>query len=332
MRRFMLLPFALLSFAACHAPESNDEGVAEDDLTRRSSDTFSCETTKPFYDGKVHRIKFKVFALETGSKGAELYTNDDDIPVTTTPERSPLAALSENWGFQIKGGKLVIDGDADGFFLPELVLYENSGYTRGYVAIKDHGSLGADQYSTIKCKIAHSGGSAASTEPTLRVPVIDDNGKLLSAHNAELRKKGAAELPDVIEYRAATAYRDFEALQGKIEAASEALGIDIEPMRYAIPAAYVITPASKSICYTGDPKKVVDLLGTMGDGAFSDQFSIWAWKAKDETGFYEEGSEDPSTYGAEWSKFDPKGNDVLVMTSTSDDGGERTPNLIPKCR
>jgi hypothetical protein len=70
MRRFMLLPFALLSFAACHAPESNDEGVAEDDLTRRSSDTFSCETTKPFYDGKVHRIKFKVFDASSGTARA----------------------------------------------------------------------------------------------------------------------------------------------------------------------------------------------------------------------------------------------------------------------
>lgn len=84
---------------------------------------FECKTTRPFYDGVVHTVRFLV-------RDGEIVEPVGDAPAfEVTPEGSALARLDEDFTTEHTGGKLVVRGGGK----TELGLFDNSDLTKGYV-------------------------------------------------------------------------------------------------------------------------------------------------------------------------------------------------------
>jgi len=82
--------------------------------------TFTCKTGSPFYDGAIHSVTFSL-------RGDELASH-----VTAAPATSMLGELDDASETTHDGGRFVLggaNGDA------ELVLFDNSDMTRGYVSV-----------------------------------------------------------------------------------------------------------------------------------------------------------------------------------------------------
>ncbi|MBW2528919.1 MAG: hypothetical protein JRI23_32385 [Deltaproteobacteria bacterium] len=124
------------------------EQVGQDSAnqTETSVHLFQCETQEPLADGVKHTISFSVVGLDQQGFDEDFLWPEEDgegdcpeCPVQVSPADSPLWALNENGVVIREDGKLIVEGDADGFYWVYLVMYENSGYTRGYVRIEDGG-------------------------------------------------------------------------------------------------------------------------------------------------------------------------------------------------
>lgn len=84
---------------------------------------FECSTTKAFYDGRVHTMRFLL-------RDGELAPPLGDAPaIEVTPEGSELARLNDELTSEHTGGRLVVRGEGK----TELSLFDNSELTRGYV-------------------------------------------------------------------------------------------------------------------------------------------------------------------------------------------------------
>lgn len=82
-----------------------------------------CKTTRPFYDGVVHTLRFLV-------REGELVEPVGDAPaIEVTPESSELARLNDNLTSEHTGGRLVVRGEGK----TELSLFDNSDLTKGWV-------------------------------------------------------------------------------------------------------------------------------------------------------------------------------------------------------
>jgi len=179
------------------------------------------------------------------------------------------------------------------------------------------------------------------SQPTvLVVPLMfQESGELITSQAAELKKAGKGEFPEVIEFTAKNidqARDEFSDAVGRVSEYASDL-YDADPSKgdpdemlwaAASPSEYV-RKAGPSICYRGNPKGVADILTQLGDGVLSDQFTMWGWRYKS-TKTFEDGFDD-SSFGKEWSSYDTKGTDVLIVNSAGDDGTDENSSLIPRC-
>jgi hypothetical protein len=134
-REMRLVAGLLVAFAAAACGGSGASVPAESDITSGAkvvapSDdpkpvspitSYECKTGRPFYDGAVHTVTFSL-------RGDELASH-----VAATPASSILVALDDATHLTHDGGRLVIDGDD-----AELVLYDNSDLTKGYVVAQNN--------------------------------------------------------------------------------------------------------------------------------------------------------------------------------------------------
>jgi hypothetical protein len=163
---------SLLIVVALAGCGGSDSGSEEGNLTAQiplGNVEFTCKTTGKFEGAKTHTVKFtiddarKSLSKKSGEIFSKFEQDEDDYSIVdVTPESSKLEALNENSGAQLKKDRLVIDGDSDGFYLVELVLYRNSGFKNGYVKLVDSGEGIGDQYSKISCTQKTVGTAAQS--------------------------------------------------------------------------------------------------------------------------------------------------------------------------
>ena len=131
--------FATLALVTgCANERASDAGYVEDTIVPESAE-FACTTFTRFSgnasthfvadeDGEPHELRFVAKHLDDAD---QTMLEDEVAPV---PEDSFLAALKENPGLRTSmRDRVLLTGDADGFYWVELVLYRNSGLTRGYV-------------------------------------------------------------------------------------------------------------------------------------------------------------------------------------------------------
>lgn len=162
MKALALLALAVTSLAlgaGCTA-DTTDDDVSADDVNRLENAKFECETTDPFLGGKKHKVTFAAKGLNSQSASRPLswiYLSPDaaenDTPIQAVPATSPLSALNENYQAKVGSTALVLKGDSDGFFFPELSLTRKSGYKAGYAKVTDAGEGFGDLYSKVSCKV-----------------------------------------------------------------------------------------------------------------------------------------------------------------------------------
>jgi hypothetical protein len=182
-------------------------------------------------------------------------------------------------------------------------------------------------------------GELNSGRVALRVPLLDENGKLLSRHNAEMRAAGLATFPDTVEIRGGAdgaVVRDgakkWEKASALIDAAYEK-GIELTHRLLAEPADYETKDAATTICYTGSAKLVASLIQSLTDSVFSDQLGIHGWRYR-QTKELQEGS-DPeweNAFPSIWKNWRGRGNAILFLTASSDSGDELNVGIVRKCQ
>jgi hypothetical protein len=151
---FVLSVAAAPALGAC----ANDDATASNDeeLNTRGTLLFACKTDRPM-DGSLREIAFSVKSM--GSRSMEINAPDgsqvDYDPIKVTPGNSRITSLNENLDFGAGTRHLRINGDSDGFYLSELVLYKNSGWTKGFVRIyaSDPDESGPNEYSKLSCTV-----------------------------------------------------------------------------------------------------------------------------------------------------------------------------------
>jgi hypothetical protein len=123
----------------------------------RPVEMFRCTASKPVDRQRAktpERIAFGIANFGTPKK-AELVSMDpaNDMPIRVLPKNSAVNELNDNWGFQVSPQGIRLSGDADGFFLIEMVVYANSNFTKGYIRIRDISNEGiGNQYVPVSCE------------------------------------------------------------------------------------------------------------------------------------------------------------------------------------
>ncbi|MFO0675276.1 MAG: hypothetical protein U0169_02000 [Polyangiaceae bacterium] len=199
----------------------------------------------------------------------------------------------------------------------------------------------------------------AATTVSLRVPLLEQvtitktvRGKkvkvqekrLLEGRNAQARANGIAPFPKFVTITAATGGKPFDDAMSRADDLSEKLpdGQEIETISLGAGPEYSIGRGASAVrlCYTGEPKKAMDLLTSLGDGILSDQFSLNGWRYKtakfdrdsqpmsaaDEAEFW--GDDAPEL----WKEWRGQGEAILMESSIGDDGTDVNETIIPKCR
>src|SRR5262249_30868317 len=112
---------------------------------------FDCTTVRPL-GSKKETFKFTTAFLKHDKIAPELVPvagkDGEDIYVEAD-ESSYAFILNENLGFESGSGRLQIHGDGDGISLVDLVLFENSGYEKGYFRVTYEGAA----YTEVGCKL-----------------------------------------------------------------------------------------------------------------------------------------------------------------------------------
>lgn len=185
---------------------------------------------------------------------------------------------------------------------------------------------------------ADSGGESESADELrrgqtlLRIPLLDGQGELLSSHNAELASKGLAPITaDFIEFdssRPETGLAKWWAASAIVDDA-QVKGLDLEMRSLGEPHEYVRHDA-KGMCWKGQAKKAVELVSRLSDAVFSDQLTVHGWRYKAQKELAD--NVDDSAMPTIWNQWRGTGEAILMITASSDDGGETNVGLIPKCR
>ncbi len=153
------LTFALFTgFFACTSgdevtvpPATNDTN----ELNARRLQIFDCSTEREI-DGAIQHMTFSIKniannrTVEVRDKNGQ--NPEESNPVGVTPE-GRVSSLNENISVASGSRLLRISGDSDGFFLLDLVLYKNSGYTKGYLSIHHADEDGGNAYSKVSCAV-----------------------------------------------------------------------------------------------------------------------------------------------------------------------------------
>lgn len=178
-----------------------------------------------------------------------------------------------------------------------------------------------------------------SAKVTLRIPLLDEKGKLLSAHNAALSAAGLGTFPDVVEIEgganaalAKGATKKWDEASALVDKAYEKLHLSIEMQSYGEPFSYQTKDPKTTICYRGNPMLVVSLVSNLADAVFSDQLGVHGWRYR-QTKQLDENltADDEATFPTIWKQWRGKGSAVLVVTHSSDDGSEMNVGIIAKC-
>jgi hypothetical protein len=158
MNRALLVVLPLLGLA-CSSGESSAPATDDsNEINKSAIQLFACKTDKPV-DGKLTEIKFAIGNIADKKKVEVLdkagNASEDDMPIETTPKDHRLAELNDNLGVATGTRLLRISGDSDGFYLLDLTLYKDKGYTKGYVHINglDPEEAGPSAYSTVTCTV-----------------------------------------------------------------------------------------------------------------------------------------------------------------------------------
>jgi hypothetical protein len=174
---------------------------------------------------------------------------------------------------------------------------------------------------------------------TLRVPLLDDKGELLSLHNPALLAGGLETFPDVVEISAGAKgalAKDATQAWGKasalVDKAYEALRLELGMRPPGEPSSYQTKDPKTTICYKGNPLLVANLVSNLADAVFSDQLGVSGWRygqtkrlGADVT------SRDAAKFPAAWKDWKGTGTDVLVITHATDGGSEANVGIIVKC-
>lgn len=111
-------------------------------------------------DGKTVTVSFKIKNLMQTRMSPELvnlgqYEEAGPVqvdPLITNGKYSALSALNEQGGdLRVGQDKLLLFGDGAGYTFVDLVLFRNSGFTKGYVRV--YGS-GDKWYQVLNCKVS----------------------------------------------------------------------------------------------------------------------------------------------------------------------------------
>ena len=177
----------------------------------------------------------------------------------------------------------------------------------------------------------------------IRVPLVADSKQheLLSSHNAQLKAAGLSAFPDFVEIEGSKSgfatkashkkWDDAVALHA--QAQEKIPSFNVEMVSFGEPLSYSTGDKSMSMCYVGNPKLVVNLIGSLTDSVFSDQLGIHGWRWKQTKRLDENLTpEDEKTFPKIWHEWRGDGDAILMLTHTSDGGEEMDVNIIPKCR
>jgi hypothetical protein len=172
--------------------------------------------------------------------------------------------------------------------------------------------------------------------PSLVMPLIDEDQKLLSRFNDKATAKGLEALPDVVEIKKAADADRVEELRGYFnDEVMDAVGAKVQAMPAWGPDSFTMS-GPPGLCYRGDPLKVVDFMSDVVAGrALSEQLIIHGWRYKDvkNIGGDIDSSEDvDDVFPAIWKEWRGTGEAILVISSTNDDGDEFSDAIIPRCR
>jgi hypothetical protein len=192
---------------------------------------------------------------------------------------------------------------------------------------------GADEPAT-----AEDESELRSAKVTLRVPLLDYDGKPLSKHNAALAAAGLGTFPESVEIEGgatgahyANATKKWDAASALIDKANEQLNLEIEMRQLGEPYEYKTSNPATSICYKGNPKLVVNLISSLTDNVFSDQLSIHGWRYR-QTKVTDLAPEDEASFPSIWKNWRGQGAAILMITASSDGGEEMNVGLISKCQ
>jgi hypothetical protein len=178
-----------------------------------------------------------------------------------------------------------------------------------------------------------------SAKVTLRIPIIDDQGKPLSKHNDALKAAGLDTFPEFVEIEGGAngralpgADKPFHDASQLTDKAFEKLKLELTMMQLAEPPEYKTNDRATSICYKGNPLLVVSLIESLTDGVFSDQLSLHGWRFRQKKVLADGLSEeDEASFPSIWQNWRGKGLAILTITASSDGGEETNVGLIPRC-
>jgi hypothetical protein len=314
--------FAAVFAFGCAGNTADDEGTSEDALTRLFPEEIVGKllvgkTSKPI--AYVSKPRYRALSFH-GVKGRVA-----DVWVRSSNGGDAHAWLLDK-DFKVVGS----NGNADATTKDAHITATLPATSTYYVAFREEKWKSATFTASLKTSAATT---PTTTTTTLRMPILDENGELLSRFNPMLAKAKLAPIPDTFEVNAKNASDEFGRWYGYADEASAQINVSFSMQGYGIPADLETKSAATSICYRGDGALVGDMVANMADGPFSDQLSVWAWRYKNQTGMND--GLDPEFDKVEdfpgWTSYKTTSDTVLMWTATSDDGDERTPNEIPRC-
>lgn len=114
----------------------------------------------------------------------------------------------------------------------------------------------------------------------------------------------------------------------------EAVGAKSGPMPAWGPESFTSwskTSKVPGLCYKGNPAKVIDVIQSGTDTAFSDQLVIQGWRYKTAKHFSDGNEEYEDSFPDVWKDWRGTGTALLVVSSQSDGGDDLNPAVIPRC-
>jgi hypothetical protein len=178
-----------------------------------------------------------------------------------------------------------------------------------------------------------------SGKVSLRIPVVDEKGKLLSRYNAKLAAARLPTYPDTIEIHGRAdgsmvprGDEEWERVMGFSDKVYEKLHLDVQQEVYGEPYEFKTDDPATSLCYRGSGKLVASLVADLASRVFSDQLNIHGWRYRQMKVLHEDAEEGADAdFPAIWHNWRGGGAAVLMITASSDDGSETNVNLIPQC-
>lgn len=199
------------------------------------------------------------------------------------------------------------------------------------------GTSGASMHdaseSSASAEVVQDADAVISRAVSIRIPVIDDRGLLISRFNPRLRAMGQPPMPSTVVVSNTTGRTPFDLLHDRWQPIYSSVAADATDMRaYSAPEDYVVAGRpSTALCYSGNPYYLGNLLASLADSVMSDQFGLVGWKSGRGVYVASDMREFASEFPADWASYVSARRDVLVLFVTSDGGDNYRTNSIPRC-